>query len=212
MDVPNGSDKITVEERGNTKISPQRGGARYKANAKNWVITLFEFSETSWKNALVPCSTIANNQHIVGLEKCPKTEKMHLQCFVHFEKKVRAFDKLKLLYPTGHIEVAKGSVKSNIIYCSKDGNYFSSFPKNDYINYLSMEDTISHFKNYYPDGCRRMTLYKHIYRLMFEERKIKPIRDPRQQRIYCDLIFDFVNTGDNFDWFGEHYPDTNKYC
>lgn len=206
MDVPLCSTDPLPEGEGNTKTSPQSGGARYKSNAKNWVMTLFDFKLDDWKLTLDPCSTISNNQFIVGLEVCPKTENLHLQCFIHFDKKVRAFDKLKALYPTAHIEVAKGNIKQNIRYCSKDGKFFSTFPEDTSVDYMTNDDVINYFQKFYPDGCRRQTLYKHIYKCMFDERRIRPIRDPRQQKIFCDMIFDFVNTAENFDWFSEHYP------
>lgn len=52
-------------------------------------------------------------------EKCPKTEKIHVQGYCEFEKKSR-FNLIKSNFPPGtHIEMAKGSQKSNIEYCSK---------------------------------------------------------------------------------------------
>jgi hypothetical protein len=49
----------------------------------------------------------------------------HLQCFFQFKHQQR-FSTLKNAVPTGHWEVAKGSVQQNYTYCSKEGDYDSN--------------------------------------------------------------------------------------
>lgn len=47
----------------------------------------------------------------------------HLQGYVRFKSQVR-FNTVRELFPTSHIEIAKGDTKSNQSYCSKEGQVF----------------------------------------------------------------------------------------
>lgn len=57
--------------------------------------------------------------YIFGEEKCPTTERAHLQCFVYF-KNARSFKSMTKLIPGVHVACAKGSPEQNYVYCSKD--------------------------------------------------------------------------------------------
>lgn len=59
---------------------------------------------------------------VSGEEKCPSTGRTHWQSYIYF-KNPRYFKALKKLFPTAHIETAKGSAKQNREYCIKDGKF-----------------------------------------------------------------------------------------
>lgn len=62
---------------------------------------------------------------IYGHEICPRTQRPHLQGYVHFQNQ-RWFNSVKRLFPDGtHIEACSGSIEDNITYCSKGGNTWS---------------------------------------------------------------------------------------
>lgn len=63
---------------------------------------------------------------IVGYE-IGKEGTPHIQGFVEYKNQVD-FNKLKKIMPRAHIEVAKGTLRQNIDYCSKEKNYEGNFP------------------------------------------------------------------------------------
>lgn len=66
-----------------------------------------------------------------GKETCPKTQRIHYQCFVYFFNPIslkNAINKIKLMHPYDdykpcHIEPCFGSIEDNEEYCSKEGSY-----------------------------------------------------------------------------------------
>lgn len=57
-----------------------------------------------------------------GRETCPDTGRAHLQGFICWSNKQR-FSACKTLLPSAHWEPARGSVKENRDYCSKEGDF-----------------------------------------------------------------------------------------
>lgn len=80
------------------------------------------------------CITINNTEHFIpyvpsimgylvqGKEIAPSTGTKHIQAYVQFNKKMR-LTAIKKLYPTAHLEPAKGNPDQNREYCVKDGDY-----------------------------------------------------------------------------------------
>jgi len=66
--------------------------------------------------------TVDMQYMICGLEVGEKCETQHIQGYVYFKVKKR-FSYVKRLWPTAHIEVAKGKPAQNQTYCSKGGSY-----------------------------------------------------------------------------------------
>lgn len=58
-----------------------------------------------------------------GIEKCPTTGKAHNQGFIQMFKQCRFASIQKLFKSKCHFEVAKGSIKENEAYCSKESVY-----------------------------------------------------------------------------------------
>lgn len=52
-------------------------------------------------------------------ERCPSTQRIHLQAYARFDRAV-AFSTAKSLFGECHLEPAKGTEESNISYCSKE--------------------------------------------------------------------------------------------
>lgn len=59
---------------------------------------------------------------VYQLEKCPKTARLHLQGYLHLDKKVRlaAFKKMPHPWDTAHFEQCKGTPAQNKAYCTKE--------------------------------------------------------------------------------------------
>lgn len=68
---------------------------------------------------------------IVGKEVCPDTGREHGQGFVCFRNRQRFSGAKRLVGLRAHIEPARGTVRENRDYCSKDGNFveWGSAPK-----------------------------------------------------------------------------------
>lgn len=71
--------------------------------------------------------------YIIGKEIGPKSGTPHLQCYTEFSN-APLFKTLKAINPRIKWIPAKGSRKDNLLYCSKDGNYISTWdiPKPEY--------------------------------------------------------------------------------
>lgn len=64
-----------------------------------------------------------SNYFLYGKEKCPTTEKKHLQGFIQLDKK-RRFSQVKKLLPVSiHLEACKSNEKDNKDYCMKEGDW-----------------------------------------------------------------------------------------
>lgn len=85
---------------------------------QNWMFTIFGEGEEApdieiprkWDNVLFA---------IWQLERCPDTNKLHLQGYLRTEKKVR-LSALKKLHPTAHWEKRNGNHQQARAYCSKE--------------------------------------------------------------------------------------------
>lgn len=60
----------------------------------------------------------AGGEFVVQLEKGADEETPHMQGYVRFPSQ-RKFSAVKKIWPRGHIEKAKGSVRQNVAYCTK---------------------------------------------------------------------------------------------
>lgn len=56
---------------------------------------------------------------IFGEEKCPDTDRLHWQSFVHFHN-AKTFSAVRKYFPGVHIEMSKGTPEENMAYCAKD--------------------------------------------------------------------------------------------
>jgi len=94
----------------------------YQIRCRSWAFTHFDYTDDDikfWNE--INCKYIC-----YGKEKCPTTQREHLQGFISFENP-RRFDSLKAqLPPEVHFEPAKGNSKQNRDYCSKikDGEFY----------------------------------------------------------------------------------------
>lgn len=86
---------------------------------KNWTFTVFfqdEAVEKDWFKKLEDIVDYA----CYGRELCPETKREHFQGYIQFKNRKR-MSALKVLHPTAHWEIARGTDQSNYDYCSKDG-------------------------------------------------------------------------------------------
>ena len=86
------------------------------SRAKNWCITL--------NNPVEEClgfNESTDDYLICGIEIAQSGTK-HIQGYVQLKERMR-LNQLKNRWPTAHLEIARGSPKRNVEYCSKDGHF-----------------------------------------------------------------------------------------
>lgn len=100
---------------GNT-ISPS-------SSLRRVVFTLNNYTQDELTTLL---QDLGKHQYIIGKE-VGESGTPHLQGYIEFATPVK-FRTIKKILPRAHLEKAKGNKQQNIDYCSKDGNFVSSFP------------------------------------------------------------------------------------
>lgn len=83
------------------------------------------FTLNNWKEEDLDTLTREFDMYIIGKE-CGEGGTPHLQGYAEF-KNPRYFSSLKNINKRIHWEIAKGNRQQNIQYCSKEGNYISTF-------------------------------------------------------------------------------------
>lgn len=86
-----------------------------EGGSKNWSFTI--------NNPLDECAGFVKEKMgylICGLEVGDKTHTKHIQGYVQMKKRTTRAS-MKKIWPTAHLEIARGSPKQNVTYCSKEG-------------------------------------------------------------------------------------------
>lgn len=98
---------------GNTSSKPPpKKSRRYALTLNNWTKEEMEHM-TSY---IIKCKN-----WIIGKE-VGENNTPHLQCYMEFKNTI-SFKSIKKSFPRCHIEIAKGNLKQNYEYCSKDGDF-----------------------------------------------------------------------------------------
>ncbi len=90
--------------------------AIYNPRSRAFCLTLFTKKEKldEWQRVLNTMTV----DYAVWQEEFTKNKKNHIQAYVYFAS-AKTFQRMKKLFPGGHIEVARGSAMSNKRYCQK---------------------------------------------------------------------------------------------
>lgn len=193
-----GSTDLSPE--GNTR--PASNGARTRVSAsKYWCFTSFEMNRHELMEAWAPGSGI---QYVMGHEKCPSTGREHIQGFVKFPNKCRPLETYKE-YKVSKWLKCVGNEKQNVEYCSKANDFVQQgFDK--YFQYWSDERLIEHLKTNLehfkesPELSRERFLREKVWRLMYINKKLKPIVCQRRlKNWFTYILHNVVNYGD-FEW------------
>ncbi len=169
------TDTVDTKDLGNTKPSQRRNRGR------SWALTINNFDEKNVQ-PYIDTLTQRGSMYILGRE-VGKEGTPHLQCYVRFKNAI-SFNTIKEIFPTAHIEKAKGNLKQNIEYCSKEGDFETNvdlIPFQEKINKLIIE-------NEYKD-----IVWKPWQKEILE--KIQKIPDKRKVHWYWENI---GNTGKSF--------------
>lgn len=111
--MPTQNDTNDIEGKGNTKLSPR--SRAYCITINNYEVNIFDtLTQLFCKNV----------QFIFGKEIGENGTK-HIQGYVKF-KNARSFKSMKKLLPRAHIEKAKGNIKQNFVYCSKENDFITN--------------------------------------------------------------------------------------
>nr|WAE42192.1 MAG: replication associated protein [Cressdnaviricota sp.] len=99
-------------------------GSDSRQLARNWSFTSYTTDEESGE-LLKPNDDLEWNEYINGSfwqeEICPNTQRRHVQGYVQFaaKKRISTIKKYGNIWQNAHLEVARGTVQENRIYCSK---------------------------------------------------------------------------------------------
>lgn len=105
--------QITQSEGGNTSTPS------LDIRARRWCLTINNYNENNITQIHKYFDYYIIGKEI-GNEGTP-----HLQIYVE-KKNAVSFNKIKKLFPTAHIEKAKGNRKQNLEYCKKQGDYITN--------------------------------------------------------------------------------------
>lgn len=108
--------------------------------SRKWCFTLNNYTDDEYDTMT---QVLSSEKFIVGKE-IGEQGTPHLQGYVEFAN-ARSFASIKkLIGDRAHIEVARGTTKQNVTYCSKDGVTISTFPETSEDQYeKEMKDTFS---------------------------------------------------------------------
>jgi len=99
---------------------------RFMSSGKSWTFTLFNHDEKSIDALKLKTGEV--ELICFQEEKCPNTDRLHLQGFVKFPSTKR-FNAVKIWLgdDAAHLETAKGSPRQNLDYCTKDDSATGKF-------------------------------------------------------------------------------------
>lgn len=204
------------EERGEVILDPPLNEAppRVRVNpSKYWCCTIFNMFTDD-----VLMDLEQGTQYIIGTEMCPTTNKMHLQCYFEFPKRVRPLEKYKNW--KAHWSRAKGDRKANIKYCSKDGMFVTNFDKVYTINddaELSVHITEVWNKTIKEEKIKKdqiewrkwkCVIYE-IYKCMYITKVMKVIKSRKAYKEYEQHIYNLTFPGEE-GWKEEPEPPKPK--
>lgn len=104
---------MTKAMKGNTKLSSKR--------VRRWCMTINNYTDKQFALAQQFFDE-KKSQYIIGKEIGKENGTKHLQIYVEFPNGI-SLTRLKKVFPTAHLEHAKGTKQQNFNYCSKDGDY-----------------------------------------------------------------------------------------
>lgn len=109
---------LSTTRRGNTNLSSTK-----RNRAKAYCLTFNNYSEEVLSACLAWFE--ANCTDWICGEEVGEKGTPHLQCYIRF-KNQKDFSIVKKEFPTAHIERAKGTLKQNYTYCSKDNKFHTN--------------------------------------------------------------------------------------
>lgn len=108
--------QMAQETLGNTK---PKSPPNKRIRSRKWCITVNNWTEEIYGTMT---QEFKKGKFIIGKEVGEEKKTPHLQAYIEYKNPIE-FSRLKKLFPTAHIEKAKGNTKQNYDYCSKEGNF-----------------------------------------------------------------------------------------
>lgn len=182
---------------GNTMTSPNDPKARIKPS-KYWCFTVFNKTVNEVANELER----GTSAMVLGFETCPTTGRKHIQGFCIFINRKRPLETYKAMKASWRR--MSGTIREAAEYCIKEDDkpYIKGhdilFPK----EYLKRDEVVSKVKQ--ECKANKNEVYKYLYKLMFVSQRIKPISGERQQKEYCDIIYNLAFPSNGFSWLEQH--------
>lgn len=95
--------------------APKKIYQRYRG----WCLTINNPDVTKYPETLENLFSKEDMEYIVAQLEEGKEKTPHIQMYLHFQNQ-KAFSTVKKLFPTAHIEKARGSPEQNKVYCTKE--------------------------------------------------------------------------------------------
>lgn len=96
----------------------------HNSSLRRVCMTINNYNESDYNDYVTTC--ISKNWKYVFGREIGSNGTPHLQCYLEFTSPVK-FRTLKNVFPTAHIEKARGNRKQNLEYCTKDNLYDTNF-------------------------------------------------------------------------------------
>jgi len=177
---------LCVGEEGNTSPPPNKALTRVNPS-RYWCFTVYNMSVND-----VIAVLERGTRYVIGEEICPSTGKLHLQCFLISEKRIRPLEKYAAL--KAHWERMKGTVRQAAEYCMKDGKYVEK-GLGEYVEFWSVDEVVQEVLK-----LKRKKVLPFLYNSMFVTKKIKLLKGEKQQKEYCQMIMDLAYPEKSFNW------------
>ncbi len=87
---------------------PKKDPSEKAVQSAYWDYTVFDTSD----DMLVKLKSLQCKQHIIALERCPETDRLHLQGRIHMLRKY-SFGPIKKVFAGSHIEASKCTIDDN---------------------------------------------------------------------------------------------------
>lgn len=132
---------LIIENNNNTPNNDvlARIGNTSNIRARRWCITINNYTDIIYDTITQYVLKKNIDVYIIGKEEGKENNTPHLQ--IYFEtKNPITFSSIKKIFPTAHIEKAKGTREDNFIYCSKEKNFISNIIEEKTLEEMIIEE------------------------------------------------------------------------
>lgn len=143
MTTKNTKNTSELQHEGGNTSSPSRD-----IQSRKWCITINNYSSKELQE-IQDTFKYKKWKYIIGEEIGLKCETPHLQIYFESRSPIK-FSYIKKLFPKAHIEKARGTIKQNVEYCSKENNYTTNIdlsPKQTFNDKLKQKIMNKKYKN-----------------------------------------------------------------
>lgn len=156
--------------------------------SRRFCLTLNNYSENEY--SLIRGYIATRLFWIIGKEVGKENNTPHLQIYFESKSAIR-FATLKNLCNRLHIEKAKGSLKQNYDYCSKEGNFETNinpetdFEKKEINKELLINESKEEFEYHYKN--HRFVISDDVYNMFLHDFDLDELNEDLKEKIFKDI-------------------------